>query len=66
VIVDKPGKPCVAVVNLDDFALLDRLRRDERASEFSRLAARAAQEVAGPGPSEEEIVRGVARLVPAA
>ena len=61
VILEKQGQPFVAVVSLDDFALLQRLHRDERAAEFSRLAGRAAQEVTGPEPTEEEMVAAVKR-----
>jgi prevent-host-death family protein len=61
VILEKQGQPFVALVSLEDFAVLERLRRDERAAGFSRLAARAAQEVTGPEPTEEEIVAAVKR-----
>ena len=59
VIVEKQGRPFVAVVSLEDFALLDRLRESKR--EFSRLAAQAAAEVSGAEPSEDEIVAAVNR-----
>lgn len=61
VIVEKQGQPFVALVSLEDFDLLERLRRDRRAAEFSRLAAQAAREVGGPEPSEDEIVEAVKR-----
>lgn len=61
VIVEKQGQPFVAVVSLEDFALLDGLRRNERAVEFSRLAAQAAREVPSTEPTEEEIVAAVKR-----
>ena len=61
VIVEKQGQPFVALVSLEDFAVLERLRRAERATEFSRLAAQAAREVSGPEPAEEEIVAAVKR-----
>ncbi len=61
VVVEKQGQPFVAVISLDDFALLERLRRDQRAAEFSRLAAAAAVEAAGPEPTEEEITAAVKR-----
>jgi prevent-host-death family protein len=61
VVVEKQGQPFVAVVNLEDFAMLERLRRDRWAAEFSRLAADAAGEVAGPEPTDEEIVAAVKR-----
>ena len=60
-IVAKQGQPFVAIVSLEDYALVERLRRNERAAEFSRLAARAARDVSGPEPSEEEIVAAVKR-----
>ena len=61
VIVEKQGKPFVALVSLEDLALLERLRRDEGIAEFTRLAARAALEAGGPEPTEEEIVAAVRR-----
>jgi prevent-host-death family protein len=61
VIVEKQGQPFAAVVSLDDFALLERVRRDERAARFSRLAAEATGEASGPEPNEEEIVAAVKR-----
>jgi prevent-host-death family protein len=61
VIVEKQGQPFVAVVSLDDLALLERLRRDERAARFSRLAAEAAGAAGGPEPTEEEIAAAVKR-----
>lgn len=61
VIVEKQGQPFVAVVSLEDFALLEHLHRDERAAQFSRLAAKAAGETPGPEPTEEEIVAAVKR-----
>src|SRR5437016_2482979 len=61
IIVDKQGQPFVALVSLEDFAVLERLRRQERAAEFSRLAAQAARAVDGPEPTEAEIVAAVRR-----
>lgn len=61
VIVEKQGRPFVALVSLDDFDALEALRRERRGAEFSRLAAQAAREVGGPEPSEEEIVEAVKR-----
>jgi prevent-host-death family protein len=61
VIVEKQGRPFVALVSLEDFDAVERLRRDRRAAEFSRRAAQAAREVGGPEPSEEEIVAAVKR-----
>lgn len=59
VIVEKQGRPFVAVVSLEDFDAVERLRRDRRAAAFSRLAAQAVREVGGPEPSEEEIAAAV-------
>src|SRR5713226_1575288 len=59
VIVEKQGQPFVALVNLDDYAMLERLRNGERVAEFGRLAAQAALEAGGPGPAEDEIVAAV-------
>jgi len=61
VILEKQGQPFVALVSLEDFAVLERLRHRERAAEFSRLATQAAREVGGPEPTEEEIVAAVKR-----
>ncbi|MEA2639842.1 MAG: Antitoxin Phd YefM, type toxin-antitoxin system [Chloroflexota bacterium] len=61
VIVDKQGRPFVALVSLDDFALLESLRRTSSAAEFSRLTAEAAREVFSPEPTDEEIVAAVKR-----
>jgi prevent-host-death family protein len=61
VIVEKQGQPFVAVVSLDDFDALERLHRQEAASEFTRLATEAVRQAEGPEPSEEEIVAAVKR-----
>ena len=61
VIVEKQGQPFVALVSLEDFAVLERLRHSERAAEFSRLAAQAAREVGSRESTEEEIVAAVKR-----
>jgi prevent-host-death family protein len=61
VIVEKQGQPFVALVSLEDFAVLERLRHRERDDEFTRLATQAASEVGGPEPTEEEIVAAVKR-----
>lgn len=61
VIVDKQGQPFVAVVSLADFALIERVQRDERAAQFSRLAVEAAGGASGPEPTEQEIVAAVKR-----
>ncbi len=59
VIVEKQGQPFVAVVRVDDLDALERLRARERQAEFTKLAARGANEASGPEPSEEEIVQAV-------
>ena len=61
VIVEKQGRPFVALVSLEDLEAVERLRRDRRAAEFSRLAAEAAREAGDPEPSDEEIVAAVKR-----
>ena len=61
VIVEKQGRPFVALVSLDDLAEVERARRGKASAEFSRLAARAAREIGGPEPSEETIVAAVQR-----
>ena len=59
VIVEKQGRPFVAVVRVDDLDALQRLRARERQAEFTKLSARAAGEAPGPEPTEEEIVQAV-------
>ena len=59
VIVEKQGRPFVAMVSLDDLAAVECLRRERRTAEFSRLAAKATDEVGGPEPTEEEILAAV-------
>ncbi len=61
VIVEKQGQPFVALVSLQDFDELERLKGERRAEAFSRRAAQAAREVGGPEPTEEEIVAAVQR-----
>ncbi len=61
VIVEKQGQPFVALVSLQDFDELERLKGEQRAAAFSRRAAEAAQEAGGPEPTEEEIVEAVKR-----
>ena len=56
VIVEKQGRPFVALVSLDDLEAVERLRRDRRADDFSQLAARAAREADHPEPADDEIV----------
>ena len=59
VIVEKQGRPFVALISLEDLDALERLRGQQRQAQFSRLSARAAEEAGGPEPSEEEIVQAV-------
>ena len=59
VIVEKQGQPSVAMVSLSDFDILERLRRQKAAGDFTHLAGQAAREAGGPEPSEEEIVESV-------
>lgn len=61
VIVEKQGQPYAVLVSIEDFALLERVRQDGGAAEFSRLAAHAAREIQGPEPSDEEIAAAVKR-----
>jgi len=61
VIVEKQGKPFVALVSLDDLATIEHLRRNERVAEFSQLSARAAKDFHGLEPTEEEIITAVRR-----
>ena len=58
VIVEKQGRPFVAVVSLDDLGALERLHRENSAREFTRFSARAAHET-GAEPSESEIVEAL-------
>ena len=59
VIVEKQGRPFVALVSLDDLEAVERLRRERRSDAFSRLAAEAARQSGGSEPTEEEIVGAV-------
>jgi len=59
VVVEKQGQPFVALVSLEDLSALERLQGQERQAKFTRLAARAAEEVGGPEPSEDEILQAV-------
>ena len=62
VIVEKQGQPFVAVVSLQDFDVLERLRSEKAGKDFTRLTVQAAREVDGPEPSEEQIVEAVKRI----
>jgi len=55
VIVEKQGRPFVAVVSLDDVDELERLRAEQRAMLFTQAAARAARKHE-PEETDEEIV----------
>ena len=59
IIVEKQGKPFVALVSLADLAEVERLRRSTAVDTFGRLAAQAARETDSPEPSEETIVAAV-------
>ena len=61
VVVEKQGRPFVAVVSLDDLDSVEKLRREKGAIEFTRLARKAASKRRAPPPSEEEIVEAVKR-----
>ncbi len=61
VIVEKQGRPFVALVSLDDLEAVERLRRGQHADEFSRLAAQAAREAGLPEQSDDEIVAEMER-----
>lgn len=61
IIVEKQGQPFVAVVSLQDFDELERLKGEQRGAAFSRRAAQAAWEAGGPEATEEEIVEAVKR-----
>ena len=59
VVVEKQGKPFVAVVSVDDLDALERLRSLERDATFVRAGAAAAQKQQGEEPTEEDIVEAV-------
>jgi prevent-host-death family protein len=59
VIVEKQGRPFVALVGMEDLDALERLRVRERQAEFARRAAAAARESGGPEPTEQQIVEAV-------
>lgn len=59
VIVEKPGRPFVAVVGVEDLDALERLRVRERQAEFARRVAAVAPEAGAREPTEEEIVEAV-------
>jgi PHD/YefM family antitoxin component YafN of YafNO toxin-antitoxin module len=57
VIVERAGEAVVALVSLEDFDALHRLRRAERLDHFSRRAVEAARSVAETDVTEDELVR---------
>ena len=59
VIVEKQGRPFVALISVEDLDTLGRLRARERQEDFSQRAARAAREAGRLEASEEEIVQAV-------
>ncbi|HVC30395.1 MAG TPA: type II toxin-antitoxin system Phd/YefM family antitoxin [Steroidobacteraceae bacterium] len=58
-IIEKQGRPFVAVVRLEDLEDLERLRGWQRQVDFARHASAAADEDATPEPSEEEITEEI-------
>jgi prevent-host-death family protein len=61
VIVEKMGKPYVALISLQDLDALEELRIRRAQDEFTRLAKKGALEHGDPEPTEEEIVEAVRR-----
>ena len=61
VIVEKQGTPFVAFVSLGDLDIVERLRREKAAGEFTRLAIEASLSIRGPEPTDDEIVEAVKR-----
>jgi prevent-host-death family protein len=59
VIVEKQGEPFVALVSLEDFETLRRLKAQRDMDEFTRLAAAAAAASDLPDMTEDEIVQAV-------
>jgi hypothetical protein len=59
-VVEKQGQPFVAVVSLNDFDILERLRRDNALTEFNRLASLASADETDAAESiEDDIVAAV-------
>ena len=58
VIVEKQGRPFVAVISIEDLDALEQVRGERMANEFTRRAAEAAATAPEP-PSEEEIVEAL-------
>ncbi|MDE3076659.1 MAG: type II toxin-antitoxin system Phd/YefM family antitoxin [Chloroflexota bacterium] len=61
IILEKQGQAFAAVVSLEDFDELERIKGEQKAASFSRRAAQAAREAGGPEPTEEEIADDVKR-----
>jgi prevent-host-death family protein len=59
VIIEKQGRPFVAVIRADDLEDWDRLRRQRSFAKFTRLAREAALKDPLPELTEEEIVQAV-------
>ncbi len=59
IIVEKQGRPFVAVIRAEDLERVERLLAAERQAGFSRLAAEAADDEQSSSPSDEEIVEAV-------
>jgi len=59
IVIEKQGRPFVAVIRVDDLDDFERVRREKAFSEFTRLAKKAAKEDPGPELTEEEIVEAV-------
>jgi prevent-host-death family protein len=61
VIVEKQGRPFVAVVSLDDLTEVERVREQRAANRFTALAFEAARETTGMEHTDDEIVAAVKR-----
>ncbi len=60
VIVEKQGRPFIAMIRAEDLERVERLLNEERQAGFSRLAAEAVDSEQQPwGPSDDEIVEAV-------
>lgn len=56
VIVEKQGRPCVALVRLEDLDALAKFRAEQRQDAFSQRAPAAAQQSAELPPDDEDVV----------
>jgi prevent-host-death family protein len=61
VIVEKQGRPFVALISIDDLDAVRRVRGLEAADRFTERAMRAALDSGEPEPTDEEIVEAVKR-----